>query len=559
MAIEISLSDFLPLFKKAYISKVSGDWVHFKDGTKKKINYSTVSQAIDLNGLLEERPDVFHYKSFKPNEFKTKVMDFFREYSRDNWVEKVKSPDEVLDGDLTPTHNLGGMVTEDDIRAKLEAFYRYIPVITYNPMADSPVVLLDPEDQYSIVDINLQVYYAQTGIDPGSILGDPTIPEVELKYAPDMPTGVFKDINERGEVKNYLNTHHTPLWRSRAVTPEYPPLVAEFMEHLFPRPSEREKVLDHMHYMIKSRCAVALVLVGFKKVGKTIFVSNLLKALVGARNYNKANESALKDKFNSALKNYRLVFFDEVSIDQDTVVKNVKNYTNDEVSIEEKGRDQYRVQNHTSIIFATNTKSDVKVSTSDRRFSIPEITEKPLKGTWTTEKINDFVTELKNPSSDLVAQFGHWLLNRKPSISYDEPIKGAYYVEISQLSMSMWQYTLFKLLTESDTDIISYSEFRKRYKAEGGSDMKMPHFKTIISFLEDNPIAEGVPIALARSEELDGTNKGKANRFFQLTDGFKKYREERGFKLVSHEEAALRRTELSPVIDEDDDVDLAML
>lgn len=247
-----------------------------------------------------------------------------------------------------------------------------------------------------------------------------------------------------------LNTYTAPLWvcRSKALKPDHKIFspIAEFMSHLFPEKSGLEYVYDWLHYAITSRNNTMLCLIGPKGTGKTIFMVELIGALLG-RDYTKvANGSILDTQFNSPLKNARAVILDEVCLEDQTTIDRCKLYLNDIVSIEEKGKDQKNYQNYASIILANNDIYKVKIPHTERRFSIPRVTAINLLTLWGEDRIQEFCEMLKDPKSEAVTHFAKFILDRKPSYNNNTPFRGAYYSELYQKSMKVWQRELVTLL-----------------------------------------------------------------------------------------------------------------
>jgi len=512
-----SIDSLRSIFEASKISQLKGAFYILTDGSRKRASSQSAIQLLNMPESLLSYPDLG--KLYLENKFKfsERVSKELERFLRDR--DKESMEDVIL-----PENDLGGAYSVDDHVSETLEQRGYQVLLNADPNPDDALILVDPSRDYQVVHgVNMPLFFQITKKKEEAYLSDETLLRVRTTYSPDKPIIPFRQPNEKGEMKTYVNLHITPPWRNMDVGAAYPDKIREFMEHLFVDEGEREKVLDHLHYMVARRCAVALILVGFKKIGKSIFASRLLKALVGPGNYNRVNESAITERFNSGLKNFRVVFFDEVSINTEQIIQRIKNYTNDEISIEEKGRDQYRLRNYASLVFATNKKGEIKISTSDRRFSIPEITADPLESKWSPTEICSFVDELENPQSEMVAQFGKWLLEREPTIGYDTPIKGSYYMDIVQTSMNNWQYLLFKALLETTESVIHYHDLKKEYKQEMGDARYFPRRNTIEDFLEENPIEEGVQMARIISV-LKG---GRRMYEIRLTPEFLEYKKDR--------------------------------
>ena len=239
----------------------------------------------------------------------------------------------------------------------------------------------------------------------------------------------------------HVNFYVPPRWRYKEVTVELPPLINEFMTHLFPSEEVRKYIFHWLYNLIVKRNQTYLCLIGARGVGKNIFAEELCGALVGLDHFEKVGDSLLEDKFNAPLKNKRLIILDEVDVDEDRKVNRLKAFGNDMIPIESKGVDSKKERNFNSFIIATNSLDGMHFGPEERRFSIPEISENKLDKIWSVEKINALVKELRNPDSDMVAQFGHWVLGNGEIKGKDEfyCYKGAYFFEVLRISMYDWQ------------------------------------------------------------------------------------------------------------------------
>lgn len=121
-----------------------------------------------------------------------------------------------------------------------------------------------------------------------------------------------------------------------------------------------------------------LTLLGKQGVGKNTLVDIMIKVLE-KDNVTTFTEKSLRDvKFNGTFKNKKLIMFDEVLVKNDGDEKFLKDFVNDTINIEEKGKDRREYDNFASIILAANSLAAVKISPDDRRYSFLDLPEKTL-------------------------------------------------------------------------------------------------------------------------------------------------------------------------------------
>lgn len=242
----------------------------------------------------------------------------------------------------------------------------------------------------------------------------------------------------------FINFYSPPKWRHLEVSPVMPEIIEEFLNHLFPNEKAKRYIYHWLYNLIVKRNQTYLCLIGARGVGKNIFAEELCGALVGLDHFDKVGDSLLEDKFNAPLKNKRLIILDEVDVDQDRKVNRLKSFGNDMIPIESKGKDSKKETNYNSFIIATNSLDGMKFGPEERRFSIPEISEIKLDHVWNSDKISHLVKELRDPDSQVVADFGNWILQNGKILEQDEfyCYKGAYFFEILHISMADWQKTV---------------------------------------------------------------------------------------------------------------------
>lgn len=243
-----------------------------------------------------------------------------------------------------------------------------------------------------------------------------------------------------------INLYSPPPWRSCLVEGAFTGWIKQLMEHLFLDREELERVLDWAHYAIVRRNGTMLALAGDRGTGKSTFAA-ILSHLVGTNYTEYVSEAILTDKFNPQIKSKRLLIFEEVALDENKHVNKIKAWCNTNIALEEKGQDPYTTENYSSMILLVNQLEDLRISPSERRFSIPKLTDVDLKAVMSPDLLNYIQTNLNDPCAqfmDELAAFGNFLLHRTPKYNNQTPIKGEYFFAITEMSLSQWQTELVR-------------------------------------------------------------------------------------------------------------------
>ena len=242
----------------------------------------------------------------------------------------------------------------------------------------------------------------------------------------------------------FVNLANPPLWLLKH-SPDVKPALTGFIKtlifHLFPGEEDRELVLDWMHHALVKRAATVLVLLGSRGTGKTTF-ARIMTHLIGQEYSEVLSDSVLNDKFNSQFKNKRFLQFEEVGIRSNDQVNKIKAWCNDRIAFERKGEDATSIENFSSFAFLLNEVEDFQIDASERRFSIPSITDTPLTDVVSEEEIGKFLEAIDGQTQaglDMLAEFGYFLQERKPKVSNQTAIRGARFFEITDKNMAIWK------------------------------------------------------------------------------------------------------------------------
>ena len=302
-----------------------------------------------------------------------------------------------------------------------------------------------------------------------------------------------------------FNLYQTPKWVSlEPTTLEEPPKrIWDLLTNVFPDSPTLEYVLCWMYHAISSRNHVYLCLVGPRGVGKTM-VADLVGQLVGKNYYEKADDSMLEEKFNSQLEKARLIFYDEVSVNDSDKLNKLKRFANASTAVQSKGKDTKTIKNYSSGILANNYLDGIQIGPEERRFSIVEIGKKDLRTVMEKSDIEELAQYLETdagdePHQDLV-DFGHWLVNKfkkmPPEYSNNYTWRGEYYYKVSFSGLAQWKQFIIEYLLENPIEEPTLlKDLKTEYRKTIGENKAIfPASKTISNFLYDFRYRDGVII-----------------------------------------------------------------
>lgn len=212
-----------------------------------------------------------------------------------------------------------------------------------------------------------------------------------------------------GNPGKQINTYSPPKWRLIETQANYPTLIKDFLETLFPIVKERSIILTWLKHAILYRVSHILLLVGRKGVGKNIFVEHLVKSLIGEEHFAKTQKGFFTGRFQDILEKNRIIFIDEIEAKDAEAKKDLKRLPNATQGIEKKGRDTEQYKIYYSIIIANNDLSDIWIECDDRRFFIPEMSNERLVDKFDAKKIQELIKCLEDEA--IVSSFGHYILS----------------------------------------------------------------------------------------------------------------------------------------------------
>jgi hypothetical protein len=430
---------------------VKGSYYHLNSGTKTKTIKNLISE-MGLDVAMNSEPALaeFALPLFKTGAIPNFDFNALLKQISDEGASERKNFDTLDSSELSHWE---------------KEYKKYVPILLSKEAPKDALRLIDMERQCLAEDIHPEMWVARKGLVYDEVIRDPSIPTVIPKFMPyEMDLLVTEE--SLGLKRTYLNTYIPPLWRKVKAEPKLGGIIKIIFEHLFPIEEDREYVYDWFHHLITSRNGTMLCLVGARGTGKGVVSKDIARALVGKNNTDIVGQSILRDKFNAAFDSKRLIFFDEVELEQDGDLAKIKAFCNDVIALEKKGKDSYTADNFASLILSTNNRMNFKVEPQERRFSVPRVSEENLKTKLSEAVIGEFSQRCLDPYSPEIAEFGEWLLKRVPTYSNQTPYKGEYFFEICDMSLTGWKSFLIGLLEKADepTSLFSVKEMTSKFK-----------------------------------------------------------------------------------------------
>lgn len=288
----------------------------------------------------------------------------------------------------------------------------------------------------------------------------------------------------KGETFHKFNVYSHPEWRKAQPqdVQEIPELYKRFFKHLVKEDeASYEYILDWLANALTNRNLTVLCAIASEEgTGKGVFGA-IMSHLVGADNFNKVRDEIFKNKFNSGLRNKRIVHVDEIRLRSDEEMNRFKDIINNSIEIERKGKDAESVLNYASFYLSSNNIDAIRPSASDRRFSIIEMSETKLIKVFSKEEIN------KLTSGYMIGELGWHLLNREIKNDMYMPFKSAQYENIKDASLAPWQeYMLDDFYLDNKGKEVQLKTLQTILKDMFGANY-VPGRLKIEKFCKDNP------------------------------------------------------------------------
>lgn len=202
-------------------------------------------------------------------------------------------------------------------------------------------------------------------------------------------------------------------------------IVDMFLAHIkitFNNDRERTIMLDWMSHIIQypgKRMNWALLLQGLQGCGKSYF-GDVMQGVLGLDNAKKVNPTAITSRFSSWATGSILNIVEEIYVggaDKYTLMNKIKGYVRDnQIQIEEKGRDQRNVPNFASYLFFTNYKDALAITDEERCYCIIygaiQTVEQLYRVLGSPEEAETYFSTLFEESMRRIDAIASYLMNR---------------------------------------------------------------------------------------------------------------------------------------------------
>lgn len=204
---------------------------------------------------------------------------------------------------------------------------------------------------------------------------------VHLTYDPTAPAGVFHDDSlGRLSLNTYAKSRIIPVPYKNAK--EIRPWL-DFLKHLVPDERDRHNLKRWIATLVSRpdiRMLFGVLMISENQgVGKDTLGDKILAELVGIHNCSFPNESNIVDStFNDWVGSKRLAVVHEIYAGHSSkAYDRLKSYITDKnIDINKKYQNSYRVTNWTLMYVMSNSMQALKLSSGDRRWFVPRVTEK---------------------------------------------------------------------------------------------------------------------------------------------------------------------------------------
>jgi hypothetical protein len=229
---------------------------------------------------------------------------------------------------------------------------------------------------------------------------------------------------------------------------------------------------------------------------------------MGANSAKPAPSGFLESDWNSMLRNLRFMGHDEVGLETQRELNNMKAYLNSKLTLTEKFKNSDAVSEVLCSHMFTCNDLNFCFGPSERKFTAIDITDKRLLTLWNEKKITEFRKRLEE-DEEFIAQLGWYFYRYETKISaYDNGYKGPKFWEllfkslpaVNPLKAFLIEY--FKGM--SDEPESEYSIIAKFNKTVGASGRKTIGFSGHIRNWLSEFDVEAMP--LVKLYKFEGTN-----------------------------------------------------
>lgn len=340
-----------------------------------------------------------------------------------------------------------------------------------------------------------------------------------ISYDPQDLKPVKKVIEDGQEIDRY-NIYVPPEWRVKKLkTPNLPDLFKKLMKSVFPDDESRIYVMNWLYNLVSDRNETHLILHGSKGCGKNKFAS-ICQGLVGKRNSTMLDPSFWLSQFNSELQYRRLVICDEQYVENGKYSKGgnknkLKMYAGGDISIEAKNKKVGdNEKNFASFIIINNPEDGINdLEVTDRRFSVPILSDKKLEDNGLTEEELELIDRyVEEENEEFFGNIGWWLLKKGSNKKWGsrKALHTPLFHELVRMSMNRWQdaiLTWSKGQAEGyDSEGWEINTFIEEATHEVG-DKFVPKMTRIRAFLKDTRDEYGINYFFIKKGEGDSLRR----------------------------------------------------
>lgn len=289
---------------------------------------------------------------------------------------------------------------------------------------------------------------------------------------------IYNTLQSIDETKLF-SLYDFPEWRLLPATKgNIHPELKEFFELLIPDEICRMYLFRWIKRSLTSVCPQHLFLIGRKGIGKGILVSELMTQLHGINNTVMGKRNALETPFNGALENTTLLFLDEMHVAHGNQKETLKLWCNKEISLEKKGKDSKTIKKTTSIILAANYLNSVPIDlTTDRKFSVMDLSQTELEKIRSKEWIENLIALTKDPS--VLREFFDWV-NLLEDTDPFEVYTGETYYKMALETLESPLEFVWEKIKDKEVESFDIRELRKEYaravkRPSAGTKWITPH------------------------------------------------------------------------------------
>jgi DNA primase catalytic core len=189
--------------------------------------------------------------------------------------------------------------------------------------------------------------------------------------------------------------------------------IYKLLSNLIPNYQERKLFINWLAGIMQTRekQLTAWVFKGEQGAGKGLFLTHILKKLLGRKQAIQVEDAQLKNEFNPWLQNSLLIAFNEVARDNSS--RNMINsklkaiITDEEIQINEKNVKAFYLTNYVNCLFFSNESVPIFIEQGDRRFNVVMTGRNLNKQDWFENDPIGFIASMEKE----IPAFAQFLMN----------------------------------------------------------------------------------------------------------------------------------------------------